>query len=118
MVTRPTITEDGYYQMREWQEECFSSLKDAHHWIINAPMASGKSFEICCMIASQLMENESLRAIIAVPQTIIAESFRNNNIEFPNNARGQLDTQESNAPFIRRGNDERVERVPAIQIRL
>ena len=37
--TRPTIGKNGTFRLREWQEECFDSLKDVKHWIINAPMA-------------------------------------------------------------------------------
>jgi len=77
----PTIV-DGYYQMREWQQECYDELKDSHHWIINAPMGSGKSFMICCLDYKKLENNPNLRAIIAVPQTIIAEGFRKNKIQF------------------------------------
>lgn len=83
ILTRPTVSPDGYFSMREWQEDCYNSFEGADHWILNTPMASGKSFEICCLALRELKNNTKLKVIIAVPQTIIADSFLHNRIELP-----------------------------------
>src|SRR5262245_37983284 len=38
-----TATTDGYFRLRPWQERCFAELSGAPNWIINAPMAAGKT---------------------------------------------------------------------------
>jgi len=83
----PTKTTDGFYKMRDWQQRCFKALKDNRNWIIKAPTAAGKSFEICALGADALIRNSNLKIIIAVPQTIIAAGFRSNKIEFPDGTR-------------------------------
>jgi hypothetical protein len=83
----PTETTDGFCRLRDWQERCYKSLKDVKNWIIKAPMASGKSFEICAIAADSLRRDQSLKVLIAVPQTIIAAGFRHNKIEFPDSTR-------------------------------
>jgi superfamily II DNA or RNA helicase len=92
-ATSSTDTADGYYRMRPWQERCFTQLRNSHHWIINAPMAAGKSFQICATAADQLRKYPELRVIIAVPQTIIAAGFRKNNIELPDGTRIDWEVQ-------------------------
>ena len=47
--------------MREWQEECFDDLSRSHHWIVNAPTASGKSFVISAMLAASSAESLNAR---------------------------------------------------------
>src|SRR5215467_1190560 len=78
-----TETTDGFFRMREWQTRCFDQLSSSQNWIINAPMAAGKSFEICAIAADRLNRDENLRVIIAVPQTIIGAAFESNKIEYP-----------------------------------
>src|SRR5260370_3474412 len=85
----PTETTDGFYRMREWQRQCFTALKDNRNWIIKAPTAAGKSFEICALGADALIRDRNLMLIIAVPQTIIAAGFRSNKIEFPDGTRDE-----------------------------
>lgn len=75
VISAPAVSTDGYFGMRDWQGSCFGALKDSQHWIINAPMASGKSFEICALAANWLTLDPSLKVVIAVPQRIIAEGF-------------------------------------------
>ena len=87
LATRPTIQPDGFFSMREWQEECFERLKDKNFWLINAPMASGKTFEIGCIAAYKLQANPKLRVIVAVPQTIIGAGFQDMRMEFPDGKR-------------------------------
>src|SRR5258708_4853073 len=87
VATAPTESTDGFFRMREWQERCFTQLKASHHWIINAPMAAGKSFQICAIAADRLGRDKRLKVIIAVPQTIIAAGFRSNKIELPDGSR-------------------------------
>ncbi len=91
----PTETADGFYRMREWQSRCFDQLSSSQDWIINAPMAAGKSFEICAIAADRLNRDEHLRVIIAVPQTIIGAGFESNKIEYPDGARIVWDIQPS-----------------------
>lgn len=82
-----TETTDGFLRMREWQTRCFDQLSSSQDWIINAPMAAGKSFEICAIAAGRLNRDEHLRVIIAVPQTIIGAGFESNKIEYPDGTR-------------------------------
>lgn len=73
--TKPTVDSAGFFSFRPWQRECFNQLKDTSRSLINAPMASGKSFCISALTAHKLRQNKNLWAIIAVPQTIIADGF-------------------------------------------
>jgi superfamily II DNA or RNA helicase len=59
-----------------WQERCFHALRGNRFSILNAPMGSGKSVSISSLIADALHANPTVRAIIAVPQTLIADGFR------------------------------------------
>ena len=72
---------------RNWQIEAFEDpslgLKDSPYSIINAPMSSGKTLEICFLSAHKLMADPSLRCIVADPQTIIANGFSNEKITLP-----------------------------------
>jgi hypothetical protein len=74
---------DGYHEARSWQKEAFALLKDASHMILNAPMGSGKSWEICLISAYKMQENAQLRTIIAVPQDVIASGFRHADVILP-----------------------------------
>jgi hypothetical protein len=87
VATESTETAEGFYKMRAWQQRCFNDVKDSQYWIINAPMAAGKSFQICAVAADRLRRDEHLKVIIAVPQTIIAAGFRQNKIELPDSTR-------------------------------
>ena len=78
---------DGYQIMRGWQDRAFDALQSSHHWILNAPMASGKTFLICALGANWLRTTPDLRVIIAVPQLMIAPGFRHNNFELPDGTR-------------------------------
>jgi hypothetical protein len=82
-----TLSTNGYMLQRGWQARCSAEIDHSHHWIINAPMASGKTFQICVMTGKWLDENPALRAVVAVPQTIIAEGFRDNRIEYSDGSR-------------------------------
>lgn len=72
---KQTIKADGSFEMREWQEEAFAKLKFEAHIILNAPMGSGKSWLMCFLSAYKMKKDNSLRCIIAVPQTIIVNGF-------------------------------------------
>lgn len=82
-----TETTDGYLRLRPWQVRCLNALKDSHNWIINAPMAAGKTFEIAAIAGERLKRNGNLRIIISVPQTPIAAGFRRYSIEMPDGNR-------------------------------
>ena len=105
---KATIQPDGYYTMRDWQELAYNQLLDKDFWLINAPMASGKTFEIGCLTASKLMQNKKLRAIIAVPQTLIGFGFLEMRIEYPNGEKFDFfprhnlckDTPQSNIEYV------------------
>ena len=90
-----TETTEGFFRMREWQTRCFDQLTASRDWIINAPMAAGKSFEICAIAAERLNRDEHLRVIIAVPQTIIGAGFESNKIEYPDGTRVVWEIQPS-----------------------
>lgn len=60
---------------RHWQQQCFHRVKDKRLWIINAPMAAGKSLLICAVAHAKMVSNPKLRVIISVPQTVIADGF-------------------------------------------
>lgn len=79
----PSTTVDNFSAMRQWQQEAFSTLKDAPYMILNAPMGSGKSWMICLLSAYKMKQDMPLRCIIGVPQTIIASGFSEANILMP-----------------------------------
>ncbi len=79
-----TITPDNYFEFRKWQEKAFTDLKDEQYRVINAPTGSGKSFVICGTILNDLIKNPSMKAIIAVPQKVIAGGFLEHYIQYPN----------------------------------
>lgn len=60
---------------RPWQLECLASLEDKRHWIVTAPMASGKTLLICALVFKKLAKDSALRVLISVPQTVIADGF-------------------------------------------
>ena len=82
-----TITKDGYFKYRSWQKEFRKIIKGESRRICNAPMGSGKSFACTGSAVEDLKQDSSLKAIIAVPQTIIGASWRDNKIEFPDGSR-------------------------------
>lgn len=86
-ATSKTETTDGFFRKREWQIRCSNKSGNSRNWIITAPPAAGKSFEICSIAADRLKRDEQLRVIIAVPQTIIAEGFRTNKMILPDGTR-------------------------------
>lgn len=72
----PKVYADRTFKMRSMQAEAYAALADKRHVIINAPTASGKTLAICWILAKRLIESPQRKAIIAVPQTIIASGFR------------------------------------------
>ena len=84
---QPENLTDGFYAMRDWQIPAFELLKNAPHMILNAPMGSGKSWLMCLLSAFKMQENQSLHAIIAVPQTIIAPGFIEAKIIMPDSTK-------------------------------
>jgi superfamily II DNA or RNA helicase len=85
--TPPTETTDGYFKLRSWQVRCFAELTGHRNFILNAPMAAGKTFELCAIAAERLCKDSDLRVIIAAPQGIIVAGFRDNKIEMPDGTR-------------------------------
>lgn len=83
LTAKPTIVSDGFYSMREWQERAFDELKMSNRMILNAPMGSGKSWLMCLLSAFKMKANPSLRCILTVPQTIIANGFAEANLLMP-----------------------------------
>lgn len=77
----------GYNAMRTWQIPAFERLKDSPCMILNAPTGSGKSWMMCLLSAFKMKQNERLRTIIAVPQTIIASGFLKAKIVMPDGAK-------------------------------
>lgn len=66
---------DEFHSMRDWQKEAFQLLKDQPFMVLNAPTGSGKSWLMCLLSAHKMKVLGTLRTIIAVPQTIIANGF-------------------------------------------
>ena len=61
---------------RDWQKRSSQELSDKKYWILNAPTGSGKSLEISCLTIEKLKRNPKLRVVIAVPQLIISNGFK------------------------------------------
>jgi len=78
---------DGFRRMRVWQLNAFEQLKTESYMILNAPMASGKSWMMCLLSAFKMKNNTSLRTIIVVPQTIIGSGFADAKIQMPDGER-------------------------------
>ena len=78
------IDKYSYNKPREWQSECYDSLID-HKGIsiINAPTGSGKSTMISILGSAKLLKDDSIKLIIAVPQTIIGKGFSKKSILLP-----------------------------------
>lgn len=68
---------------RPWQHTCFNRVKDQPYWIVNAPMAAGKTLLICALAYTKLVKNKKLRVVISVPQTVIADGFVSDKFELP-----------------------------------
>ena len=85
--TPPTETTDGYFKLRPWQVRCSAELTGHRNFILNAPMAAGKTFELCAIAADRLRSDSDLRVVIAAPQGIIVAGFRDNRIEMPDGTR-------------------------------
>lgn len=85
--TPPTETTDGFFRQRPWQLLCSAELAGHRNFILNAPTAAGKTFELCTIAAERLNRDENLRVVIAAPQGIIVAGFRENKIEMPDGAR-------------------------------
>ncbi len=81
--TKSTDLDNGFHCMRDWQIDAFEKLKNKSHMIINAPMGSGKSWMMCLISTYKLNQNNNLRCIICVPQTIIAPGFTNEKLQLP-----------------------------------
>lgn len=80
----PALIEGKWKMPRSWQNRVFAQLENEKDVIINAPTASGKSIAISFMLADILTKNPTERVIIAVPQTIIGDGFRSENLILPN----------------------------------
>lgn len=74
---------DGFHGMRPWQKRAFALLKDRDYMTMNAPMGSGKSWEICLLSSYKMKQDAKLRTIIAVPQGIIGNGFKKADILLP-----------------------------------
>lgn len=72
-----------FSEMRDWQIAAFEQLQAAPFMILNAPMGSGKSWLMCLLSAFKMKNDNSLRSIIAVPQTIIASGFTKAEVQMP-----------------------------------
>ena len=65
------------------QTKFFHALKDEPYWSIYGPPAVGKSLVISALLTYKLQADTSLRAIIAVPQTVIGAGFENSRFHLP-----------------------------------
>lgn len=84
---KPAKQSGGFFGPREWQQRAFDKGKDAIYFIVNAPMGSGKTWLICMLTAYRLRKNNKLKAIITVPQTIIASGFEDAKLLLPDGSK-------------------------------
>ncbi|HYW38073.1 MAG TPA: DEAD/DEAH box helicase family protein [Terriglobales bacterium] len=75
VATSPTETTDGFFRQRPWQVQCSAELTGNCNFILNAPTAAGKTFELCTIAAERLSRDKNLRVVIAAPQGIIVAGF-------------------------------------------
>jgi len=66
------------HQLRFFQE-----LRDEPYWFVVGPPAAGKSLTVSALLTAKLQQDLNLRAVIAVPQTIIGEGFEDNRFYLP-----------------------------------
>lgn len=83
-VVPQTISSDGYYSLRSWQQNCHNLLNNKSYRIINAPTGSGKSYMMTLLSAEDMDNNPKLRTIVSVPQTVIAAGFKEQKVLLPN----------------------------------
>lgn len=77
--TRPVfhrVRDDGVWVLRPWQHECVTRLRAAGARQIIAPTGSGKSFAATTLALLDLLDGRAERTLIVVPQSIIADGFR------------------------------------------
>lgn len=65
-----------YFKLWPHQKRFYNSLKNEQLWFINGPTACGKTLSIQSLVYNKLNKNKNLKAIIAVPQTIIGTGFK------------------------------------------
>lgn len=74
--TIPQIFPNNTFKMRKMQVSAYATLHDKPYAILNGPTAAGKTLAICWITAKRLFLSPTKKAIIAVPQTIIASGFK------------------------------------------
>lgn len=67
----------GYMRLRDWGIECMHVLMPHNLMIMNSPTGSGKSVVGATIIQQKLEYDNKLKAIIAVPETLIGKGFTN-----------------------------------------
>ena len=85
----PTVYPCNTYKMKKMQNGLYKFvrpfLSKLLRLIVNAPTASGKTLAICWIVAKILHMFPNIKAIISVPQTIIADGFKGYfNLNFTN----------------------------------
>ena len=71
------------WKMRNDQLLAYHALVEHDLCIMNMPTGWGKSFELCCLVATDLMRGDR-KVVVCVPQRVIAKGFtRRMNIELP-----------------------------------
>ena len=74
-VNSPVVANEQRPRLHPAQAAAFRQLRGKRRAILNAPTGWGKSIVMACLIRFALLRNKKLRAIIAVPQTVIAPGF-------------------------------------------
>ncbi len=74
--TMPTTYGINTYRMRKCQIQAFKTCFQEKFTILNGPTASGKTLMGCYILAPELANDKTKKAIFAVPQTIIADGFK------------------------------------------
>ena len=81
--TSSIVNDETYHNLRQWQSEGYCKLVNEKHWFVKAPTGAGKSVLIQALVWTKLLKNPKLKAIIAVPQKIITQSFDSFNFITP-----------------------------------
>ncbi|MDD2730716.1 MAG: Helicase associated domain protein [Candidatus Portnoybacteria bacterium] len=72
-----------YKKLWAHQARFLKELKNEPYWFVVGPPAAGKSLTIAAIVTTKLTKDPTLRAIIAVPQTIIGDGFENTRFRLP-----------------------------------
>ena len=62
-------------KLKKCQGEAFTELRQHDYAVLNAPTGWGKSMVLCALAGDDLMNDDTRKVVIAIPQTVIAKGF-------------------------------------------